>query len=116
MRFTSEREEGLYRMAHELGWSNRHTFHVVGHGCSTGHREDGPLVIDVEYDVKTKVEGRWLLRIWIKITYEGRVVFHAWEARLVGETEPNGALVIDFQPGPWETRLADLWKKDKSPS
>ncbi len=114
-----EREAGIFRMAHALGWSNPHVVAHVGPGLSTSQRVIDRFVIDVEYTSKTKdpATRRWLLRISVKIAYEGLPVFYAWQSKLVGfYLEPNAGVVVDFLPGPWETHLAALWKAEKQPS
>lgn len=118
-----EREDGIFQMASRLGYANLDVTHVLERGRTTGRREIGRLTIEVEYVIGL-ADGtrgpldpaRWYERRHVRIDYEGLRVFDAWEGRRVGSPEPEVGLVVDFLPGPWETRLANHWTSERSPS
>jgi hypothetical protein len=110
-----EREAGIFRMALDVGYATDWMTELQP-GRTRTSRDIGRLTLDIEFEVKTKVEDRWLERCWVKIVYEGLEVFDAWQSRLLGDKEPHAGLVLDFLPGPWETHLANLWKAEREPS
>lgn len=110
-----ERENGIFRMALDVAYATDWMTEIQP-GRTRTRRETGRFAIDIEFETKSKVEGRWLVRCWVKIAFEGLEVFDAWQSRLLGDKEPNAGLVMAFLPGPWETRLANLWKAEREPS
>lgn len=117
-----EREAGIFRMATDIGYATDWLTELVA-GRTTTRREIGRFVITVEFSVTMRdasipagQPGRWYERHRVMIDFAGLRVFDAWQGREVFSDEPDAHLVVDFIPGPWETRLANLWRAERSAS
>lgn len=89
----------VFRMAYELTYRDHHVTEkgsVDGQGFIRAVRKVGSLEIDVEFHI-TVPEN--LIRWWIWIWHEDRVVFNAWSAK--APERPGIGQVDAFLDGPW---------------
>ncbi|HJV32927.1 MAG TPA: hypothetical protein VJ694_02765 [Patescibacteria group bacterium] len=93
-------ETKLFRMAYELAYRNHHVVEkgsVDGQGFIRAVRKVGGLEIDVEFHITVPQN---LIRWWIWIWYDGRIVFNAWSAK--APERPGIGIVETCLDGPWK--------------
>lgn len=109
-------EARIFRMAYELAYRGHHVVEkgaVDGQGFIRAVRKVGSLEIDVEFHLT--VPGN-LIRWWIWIWHEDRIVFSAWSAK--APERPGVGMVDAFRDGPWRHFLRPrhaLESKNRAP-
>lgn len=92
-------ESKLFRMAYELAYRDHHVIEKGGgdgQGFIRAVRKIGSLEIDVEFHITVP---RNLIRWWIWVWQEGKLVFDAWSAKTPDEI--GVGMVNTCQGGGW---------------